>query len=56
MVYSRSVVEVVFPLMRPGPLLFLIHLAGKSWIGGLGWLVLGVFVVEPGLANGFLTL
>ena len=52
-------VEAVFPLTWLGPLLFLIHfetLAGRSWIGRAGWLVLGVFVVEPGLANSCLTL
>ena len=39
--------------------MFLIHfetLAGRSRIGGAGWPGLKVFEVEPGLANGLMTL
>ena len=51
--------EVVFPSMCLVSLLSLIHfdmLAGSSGIGRPGWSVLVLFFVEPGLANGFLTL
>ena len=48
--------EVVFPSTWLVSLLNFDMLAGSAGIGRPGGSVLVLFVVEPGLANGFLTL